>query len=58
MKSISAKHAPQMSPCLPIRVRHTMQTGGSSKSASEQSDRGDQTEGTLRRLRRPGLILR
>jgi hypothetical protein len=34
MKSILAKQAPQISPCLPIRVRHTTQTGGSNISAS------------------------
>ena len=34
MKSILAKQAPQISPCLPMRVRHTTQTGGSSRSAS------------------------
>ena len=32
MKSILAKQAPQMSPCLPMRVRQTMQTGGRSRS--------------------------
>lgn len=37
MKSILAKQAPQMSPCPPMRVRQTMQTGGRSRSASGES---------------------
>lgn len=34
MKSIVPKQAPQMSPCLPMRARQTMQTGGKRRSAS------------------------
>ena len=33
MKSILAKQAPQINPCLPMRVWHTTQTGGSSQAA-------------------------
>jgi len=42
MKSISPKQAPQMSPCLPMRARQTMQTGGRRRSASgERIDLSD-----------------
>ena len=47
MKSILAKQAPQMSPCLPMRARQTMQTGGRRRSASgERSDVNEHGEGT------------
>jgi hypothetical protein len=46
MKSILAKQAPQMSPCPPMRVRQTMQTGGRSRSASgESSDLSETAKG-------------
>lgn len=38
MKSILAKQAPQMSPCPPMRLRQTMQTGGRSRSANGESN--------------------
>lgn len=34
MKSILAKQTPQISPCLPMRPRQTIQTGGRRRSAS------------------------
>lgn len=46
MKSILAKQVPQMSPCPPMRVRQTMQTGGRSRSASgESSDLSETAKG-------------
>ena len=46
MKSILPKQAPQMSPCLPMRARQTMQTGGRRRSASgERIDLSDTAKG-------------
>ncbi len=46
MKSILPKQAPQMSPCLPMRARQTMQTGGRRRSASgERIDSSDTAKG-------------